>query len=154
MPSNRTSNDIDFVLPTQYSIPPTRKAKEPPPQPWPLPDFEPLHIEDFDDHGTPNLPPNLDIHDPLAIFKLFFTDNIIDKLAEWINKYAELYPVEEEAEFARKWKPIDRQELYAYFKVLIYIGITIELSIKDYWGDLKSSSTGYIVKNYIGLIRF
>ena len=50
MPSNRTSDDIDFV-------PPTRKAKKPPPQPWPLPYFEPLHIANFDDHGTPNLPP-------------------------------------------------------------------------------------------------
>jgi hypothetical protein len=28
----------------------------------------------------------------------------MDKLAEWTNKYTELYPVEEEAEFARKWK--------------------------------------------------
>ena len=28
----------------------------------------------------------------------------MDKLAEWINKYAELYPMEEEAGFARKWK--------------------------------------------------
>ena len=48
----------------------------------------------------------------------------------------------------------NRQELYAYFKVLIYIGITIKSSIKDYWGDLKLFSIGYIVKNYISLIRF
>jgi hypothetical protein len=82
MPTNRTSNDIDFVPPTQYSIPPTRKAKEPPPQPWPLPSFEPLRVANFDDHGTPNLPPNLDRHDTLAIFKLFFTNKIMDKLAE------------------------------------------------------------------------
>jgi hypothetical protein len=32
----------------------------------------------------------------------------MDKLAEWTNKYTELYPIEEEAEFARKWKPIER----------------------------------------------
>jgi len=154
MPTNRTSNDIDFVLPTQYSIPPTRKAKEPPPQPWPLPSFEPLHIANFDDHGTPNLPPDVDLHDPLAIFKLFFTDEIMDKLADWTNKYAELYPAEEEAKFARKWKPTDRQELYAYFGVLIHMGITIESSIEDYWGDLESAGAGHIVKNYIGLVRF
>jgi hypothetical protein len=30
------------------------------------PDFEPLHITDFDDHGTPNLPPTLDRGDPFA----------------------------------------------------------------------------------------
>jgi hypothetical protein len=153
MLTNRTSDDIDFVPPTQYSIPPTRKAKEPPPQPWPLPSFEPLHIEDFDNHGTPNLPPNLDVHDPFAIFKLFFTDEIIDKLAEWTNKYAELYPAEE-AELARPWKPTYWQELYAYFGVLIHMGITIESSIKDYWGDLEPAGASHVVKNYISLVRF
>ena len=102
MPTNRTSNDIDFVLPTQYSIPPTQKAKEPPLQPWPLPSFKPLHIANFNDHGTLNLPPDVDLHDPLIIFKLFFTDKIMDKLTKWINKYTELYPAEKEAEFAHK----------------------------------------------------
>ena len=82
MPSNRTSDDIDFVPPTQYLIPPTRKAKQPPPQPWLLPNFEPLHIANFDDYGTPNLPPDLNLHNPLAIFKLFFTNKLIDNLAE------------------------------------------------------------------------
>ena len=38
--------------------------------------------------------------------------------------------------------------------MLIYIGITIESFIKDYWGNLELVNTGYIVKNYIGLIRF
>jgi hypothetical protein len=28
--------------------------------------FRALHIDDFDDHGTPNLPPTLDRHDPFA----------------------------------------------------------------------------------------
>ena len=59
MPSNRTSKDIDFVQPTQYKVPPNRVAKKPPPEPWELPDFKPLHIDDFDDHSTPNLPPTL-----------------------------------------------------------------------------------------------
>jgi hypothetical protein len=38
--------------------------------------------------------------------------------------------------------------------VLIYIGITIESSIEDYWGDLELAGVGYVVKNYIGLVRF
>jgi hypothetical protein len=107
----------------------------------------------FDDHGSPNLPPNIDRFDPFAIFKLFFTNEIMDKLTEWTNKYAELYPTEE-TKFARKWKPTDRQELYTYFGVLIYMGITIESAIEDYWGDLDSAGASHIVKNYIGLVRF
>lgn len=52
MPSNRTSNDIDFV-------PPTQKAKQPPPKPWPLPTFEPLRVEDYDSY-------DLDLIDPIG----------------------------------------------------------------------------------------
>ena len=44
MPSNRTSNHIDLVQPTQYNVQPNRCAKKPPPKPWPLPDFTPMTI--------------------------------------------------------------------------------------------------------------
>jgi hypothetical protein len=33
--------------------------------------------------------------------------------------------------------------------VLIYIGLIYELTIKDYWGSLKITSSKYIVKKYI-----
>ena len=59
MPSNRTSNDIDLVQPTRYKVPPNRVAKKPHSEPWELLDFEPLHINNFDDHGTLDLPPTL-----------------------------------------------------------------------------------------------
>ena len=49
MPANRTFNDIGFVPLTRYPVPPTRKAKGCPPEPWPLPAFEPLQIEDITD---------------------------------------------------------------------------------------------------------
>ena len=34
------------------------------------------------------------------------------------------------------------------------MGITVESAIKDYWGDLEPAGAGYIVKNYISLVRF
>ena len=55
-----------------------------------------------------------------------------------MNKHAELYPPDKEVEHPRTWQPTCRQELYAYFGVLIYIGITIEPAIKDYWKDLNT----------------
>ena len=70
----------------------------------------------------------------------------MDKLIEWTNKHAELYPLNEEAEHPHLWQPICKQELYAYFTVQIYIGITIESCIKDYWKDLNIYGTKYIVK--------
>ena len=68
MPSNCTSNDIDFIQPTQYNALLNWVAKKPPPDLLELPDFEPLHINDFDDHGAPDLPPTLDQNDLFVIF--------------------------------------------------------------------------------------
>jgi len=77
----------------------------------------------------------------------------MDKLVEWMNKHAELYPPEE-TERPRPWQPICKQELYAYFGVLIYMGITIESCIKDYWKDLNIYGCEHIVKKYILINRF
>jgi hypothetical protein len=78
----------------------------------------------------------------------------MDKLVEWTNKHAELYLLDEEKEYLRVWQPICKQELYAYFSVLIYMGITIESCIKDYWKDLNTYGTEHIVKKYMGVARF
>ena len=154
MPSNRSKIDIDLVQPTQYNVRPNWIAKKPCPKPWPLPKFEPLYIDDWDDYGSPNLPPNVNTHDPFELFSLFFTDEIMDKLVEWTNEHAELYPPNEELEHPRAWQPTCKQELYAYFAVQIHMGITIESCIEDYWKDLTTHGSEHIVKKYIGLKRF
>ena len=51
---------------------------------------------------------------------------------EYTNKNIELYLALEDKDFLRQWRPILRQELYIYLAVLIYIGLHIENSIKDY----------------------
>jgi hypothetical protein len=78
----------------------------------------------------------------------------MDRLVEWINKHVELYPSDEENEYPRPWQPICKEELYAYFGVLIHMGITIESCIKDYWKDLNTHGTEHIVKKYISVVRF
>jgi len=70
MPSNRTRIDADFVQKTQYNVPLNQIAKKPCPKPRPLPKFEPLHIDDWDDHSLLNLPSNVDTHDPFELFSL------------------------------------------------------------------------------------
>ena len=50
-------------------------------------------------------------------------DEIVDKLAEWINKYAKLHPLDGERLWVRPWQPIYKEELWAYFGVLIYMGL-------------------------------
>jgi hypothetical protein len=73
-------------------------VKTPPLKPWPLPEFEPIYINNWDDYGLLNLPSNVKTHDPFKLFSLFFIDKIMDKLIEWINKYAELYLLDKDAE--------------------------------------------------------
>ena len=90
----------------------------------------------------------------MQLFSLFFTDEIMDKLIEWTNTYAELHPPKNKPEQPRVWQPTCKQELYAYLAVLIHIGITTKSSIEDYWGSLDIYSSKHIVKKYIGSVRF
>ena len=71
----KASNNIDLV---KKSDPRTKTSKKPPPEPWPLPQFTPLRIDNYWDRGEPCLPPSLNQHDPLLIFQLFYTDIIVD----------------------------------------------------------------------------
>ena len=52
---------------------------------------------------------------------------------------------------AKLQKPTCRQELYAYFGVVIYIKIMIKPAVKNYWGPIKKGTaykvTEYILKN-------
>ena len=77
MVRNRASNDIDFVPYTKRPKRASQKSQKPP-EPWPLPDFKPLPIDNKNIYGKPNLPSNINNSDPLQLFKLFFIDEIID----------------------------------------------------------------------------
>jgi hypothetical protein len=102
MGRKRTSNDADLVQPEQYIVPKNKRAKIPPPEPWPLPDFNPLPIDLPHTDGAPNLPPHIDPTDPLALFKLIWTDDLLKELAAYINEYARLYPYREYKDKNRK----------------------------------------------------
>ena len=71
----------------------------------------------------------------MALFRLFFTNKILDNMAGWTNTYIKANPMPEEKApegRVRPWFPIYRQELYVYFRVIIYMGIIIKLAIEDY----------------------
>jgi len=149
----RTSNDIDYV---KWKDPRTKKSKQPPPEPWAVPPFTPFRIDNYWDLGEGAVPQGTDRGDPLALFRLFFTDEMLDKMAGWTNAYAEAHPVSEEEApkgRARPWKPTCRQELYAYFGVVIHMGITIEPAVEDYWGPIEKGAA-HKVTEYISRNRF
>jgi hypothetical protein len=88
----QTLNDIDYV---KWKDPRTKTSKDPPPEPWALPLFEPLQIDDYYDPGEAAVPSGTDRHDPMALFRLFFDDKMLDQIAMWTNTYAEAHPVSE-----------------------------------------------------------
>jgi hypothetical protein len=70
MGCKRSSNDADLIQPDYYVIPKNKKAKIPPPEPWPLPEFNPLPINLLFTNSALNILPNVNPTNPLALFKL------------------------------------------------------------------------------------
>jgi hypothetical protein len=60
----RTSNNIDFVKPPKYNVLLSQKSKKRPPEPWPLPDFELLYINNLLKNGRAKLPNDVNLEDP------------------------------------------------------------------------------------------
>ena len=80
----------------KWKDPYTKKLKKLLLELWALPPFTPMEIDDYLDPREPFVPFSLNQHNPLAIFKLFFTEEIMDKMVKWTNKYIVTHPIPEE----------------------------------------------------------
>jgi hypothetical protein len=70
---------------------------------------------------------------PLAFFKLFFLDRIIDILVQNTNLNAAAKDAQTTRySRGRRWKPIDRHELSVWIGLLIYIGFNGNSNIEAY----------------------
>ena len=102
MGRKRTSNDADLVKPDEYIVLKNKKAKTLLSELWPLPEFKPLPVEYPYTYSAPNLLPDIDPTNPLALFKLIWTDDLLEELAAHINKYAKLHPYRKHKNKRRK----------------------------------------------------
>jgi hypothetical protein len=91
MVRNYKSNDKAFVPQTQHPKRAIRRKKRPPPKPSALLDFDLVPINNNITYRCPSIPEYINISDLYIIFKLFFIDKLLDKLAEFINLNAEIY---------------------------------------------------------------
>ena len=103
------SNDHDLVPYTKY------RPKSRLPSLYDLlrstPLFTPIKLDPITNPG-PNLPIDHNIDDPIAYFRLFFTDNLIQYLVDCTNHQAER---EISAGLpARPWKPISQVNMETY----------------------------------------
>ena len=121
MAHNLNSDDIEHVI--QTPSPPTPPERTPQ-EPWPLPDYEPMHTKQLFRTGVHKLPSNVSISDAFVIFSLFFDHSILKTLAKHTNKYAALYP-SDPIKFPdySAWKPTTWKELRAYRAAYIWMGL-------------------------------
>jgi len=100
-------------------------------------EFFPIEIPEF--VLQINLPTTC-ANDPLAIFLLYYTPEIIDMIVKNTNDFI-LKPQKDTAKKRSRvynWVPTNRHEIYQYFGIRIYMTIHIENEIQDYW-SIKSN---------------
>ena len=98
-------------------------------------ELEPISVNKFSEHIGPTSPlPSK----PIEIFRLFFTEKIVETIVYESNSYAKLCMGEE---MFTKWDKITRQELEAYFGFMILMGLVPLPSYHDYWRKMNFFNT-------------
>lgn len=81
---------------------------------------------------------NMDCDDPVSLYKLFVTDHILEIIAEETNKYA-TQCINNSAcsstSHQRAWKPVTKDEINAFFDILLIMGIVQVPEIRLYWSQ-------------------
>ena len=89
------------------------------------------------EHGLGKLPVHVACT-PYAVFSLFFSDVILQKIVDYTNEYAEKHCSDKP--HARKWFPTTLKELRGYIATCIYMGVHTESSVPEYWN--RDSNVG------------
>lgn len=93
---------------------------------------------------------------PVDIYSLFLTDDIIDKIVEETNKYADKYLLEKEITAksrSKAWKPTDANEMRQFFSVILTMGLNKVPHFHDYWSKKSIYRNEYIC-SLMGRDRF
>lgn len=132
MPNKRVSIDSDHVPLDSGRL---KQSRGPAPAPWPIPDFQPLKINNPLTHGRGVLPLGVETSDAFGIFSLCFSDNLLEIPAENTNENAYLYGLRDTTPHARKWIDTTATELRAYIATYIWMGLHYESRITSYWNQ-------------------
>ena len=142
------SNDHDFVPPTQYK-PSHIKQKPSGFSPLKLiPRFQAMDLNRIT--SSSQILNTINSSNPEALFTLFFTDSVIDRIVRCTNINAESVradPVTSRAQNSRfhdsynqlPWKPVTSSEILAFLGILIYMGIYPMPRINGYWNIKKKA---------------
>jgi hypothetical protein len=88
-----------------------------------------------------------DIKSPDEFYRLFLTDEVIDKIVLETNNYASKCIQSDQLKNksrVRQWKPTNREEMLNFFCVLLVMGIVKVPNLKYYWSKKKLYRNEYI----------
>ena len=99
-----------------------------------------------------HLPENTSPDNPITLFTIYYISEIIDIIIKYTNNYIrELKDNSRLYTRANKQYPTNREELYIFFTIRIYITLYINNEISDYWNKSnfipKHEITKYINRN-------
>ena len=79
------------------------------------------------------------------VFNLFFNNEILQKIVEYINEYAKKHYSQNEKSYARKWFLITLKELRAYIAIFVYMKVYNESFVPEYWNKDSSMSSLHLM---------
>lgn len=103
---------------------------------------------EYDGDPTINVPVTAET--PTDFYKLFVTEEIIDKMVSETNKYAENYINNSQVNTKPKsrvkaWTPTDPQEMKRFLGLLMVMGLVKVPHINDYWSKKSVYKNDYII---------
>jgi nitric oxide reductase large subunit len=109
-------------------------------------------LPDFDFEIT--LPDDVSPDDPISLFTMYYTPEIIDTIVQYTNNYQRepRDPSRPDAR-AKQWYPTHAGEIYIYLAIRIYMTLYVQNEISDYWDSRVITPTHYITK-YMSRNRF
>lgn len=97
-----------------------------------------------------------DCNDPFALYKLFFTDYILEKIVEETNEYA-AHCINNASFISRThqlpWQPVTKHEMNTFIGILLIMGVMPSPDIRLYWSR-KEMYTNLRIKNAMKRDRF
>jgi hypothetical protein len=114
--------------------------------------FIPMDIPDFG--YEIQLPESASCDDPISLFDLYYSPEIMDELVRYTNE-AQRNSKDPQKPHCRagNWYPTCRSELYTYLGIRIYMTLHVENEISDYWNTSNITPNHYIQK-YMTRDRF
>jgi hypothetical protein len=114
--------------------------------------FKPIQLLDWD--WEIMLLEDVSPDDPITLFTMYYTPEIIDLIVEKTNEY-QREPQDDSCPRARAnaWYPTNCREIYVYFAIRIYMTLHEDNEIADYW-TTKEMTPNHPITKYLSRDRF